>query len=300
MTLAALAACKKDDMGPGKQDSNSGSPEIEVTSSNPVELGYEAGTFSVDLSVQGGLELDGLGATIRQEGEWLSYTGAESGSSAGTAVMSFKYLANDTQEARGATVTVTYPDADPVTVSVSQDGKPEGGEDPVGERYVAYMKKHYAGTASWARPEVMKFGKTITVEMLVKHDADFVSKTGDRTQWQGDWIGSMFGIEARFLIRHGDNTDNYQEWEVVYVDAENNAINIKSSIDLPADVWTHIAVVFDGIAKTVTLYQDGKVAASEAMNENAKDIDLTILGKRMWYSSSALDVRTTIQGTSAA
>ena len=100
VTLAALAACKKDDTGPGKQDSNPGTPVIEVTSSNPVELGYEAGTFSVDLSVQGGLELDGLGATIRQEGEWLSYTGAESGSSAGTAVMSFKYLANDTQENR--------------------------------------------------------------------------------------------------------------------------------------------------------------------------------------------------------
>lgn len=282
--LMALAACKKDDMGPGKQDSNSGSPEIEVTSANPVELGYEAGTFSVDLSVQGGLELDGLGATIRQEGEWLSYTGAESGSSAGTAVMSFKYLANDTQEAREATVTVTYPDADPVTVSVSQDGKPEGGEDPVGERYVAYMKKHYAGTASWAKPEVMKFGKTITVEMLVKHDADFVSKTGERTQWEGDWIGSMFGIEARFLIRHGDNTDNYQEWELVYVDTENNEIKIKSAIDLPADVWTHIAVVFDGIAKTVTLYQDGKVAASDAMNDNTKDIDLTETYTNSWQT----------------
>lgn len=120
--------------------------------------------------------------------------------------------------------------------------------------------------------------------MLVKHDEDFVSKTGDRTQWEGDWIGSMFGIEARFLIRHGDNTDNYQEWEVVYVDAENNAINIKSSIDLPADVWTHIAVVFDGIAKTVTLYQDGKVAASEAMNENAKDIDLTETYINSWQT----------------
>ena len=284
--LMALAACKKDDMGPGKQDSNSGSPEIEVTSANPVELESGSGTFQVILSVSENVEYTGLGATVQQEGEWLSYTGAESGSSAGTAVMSFSYSANEVQEAREATVTISYPNADPATVTVSQKGKTEegGGEEPVEERYVAYMKNHYAGATSWARPDVMKFGTTITVEMLVKHDEEFVSETGESSQWVGDWIGSLFGIDTRFLIRHGDNTKNYQEWELVYVDTENNEIKIKSAIDLPADVWTHIAVVFDGIAKTVTLYQDGKVAASDAMNENTKDIDLTETYTNSWQT----------------
>lgn len=252
-------------------------PEIEVTSANPVELESGSGTFQVILSVSEDVEYTGLGATIQQKGEWLSYTGSEAGSSAGTAVMSFSYSANEVQEAREATVTISYPNADPATVTVSQKGKTEedGGEEPVEERYVAYMKNHYAGATSWARPDVMKFGTTITVEMLVKHDEEFVSETGESSQWVGDWIGSLFGIDTRFLIRHGDNTDNYQEWELVYVDTENNEIKIKSAIDLPADEWVHIAVILNGDEKTVTLYQDGKVAATATMDSNIKDIDLT-------------------------
>ena len=201
--LMALAACKKDDTGPGKQDSNPGTPVIEVTSSNPVELGYEAGTFSVDLSVQGGLELDGLGATIRQEGEWLSYTGAESGSSAGTAVMSFSYSANEVQEAREATVTISYPNADPATVTVSQKGKTEegGGEGAVDEGVGGGDGAAFGGgdVALGGGGAGIPAGADAVVGVLLAGGGEgllvFVRGLGDKAEG-GAVAGVVFGSEA--------------------------------------------------------------------------------------------------------
>ena len=263
-------------------------PEIEVTSANPVELESGSGTFQVILSVSEDVEYTGLGATIQQKGEWLSYTGSEAGSSAGTAVMSFSYSANEVQEAREATVTISYPNADPATVTVSQKGKTEEGGGDDGDYLIttaAYMKSHYASPLQWNNSDVMKFGNTITVEMLVKHDAEFVRDEGNSRQWQSDWVGTMMGIEGRFLIRHGDNTSNYQEWELIYADNSNSEIKVKSTKDIPADEWVHIAVVLDGAAKTVTLYQDGEPAGSAAMGDDVKDIDLTETYTNSWQQN---------------
>ena len=141
----------------------------------------------------------------------------------------------------------------------------------------AYMKAHCAGVAEWKTPEVMDLGTTLTVEMLVKHDKDFEVTSS----WNGNGIGTLFGTERRFLIRHGDNQENYQEWELVYVRTTTNNNNeyeeakVKSSKDLPADEWVHIAAVLDGAAKTVTLYQNGEVVGSADMVSDIRDIDLT-------------------------
>ena len=141
----------------------------------------------------------------------------------------------------------------------------------------AYMKAHCAGVAEWKTPDVMNLGTTLTVEMLVKHDKDFEVTSS----WNGNGIGTLFGTERRFLIRHGDNQKNYQEWELVYVRTTTNNNNeyeeakVKSSKDLPADEWVHIAAVLDGAAKTVTLYQNGEVVGSADMASDIRDIDLT-------------------------
>ena len=119
----------------------------------------------------------------------------------------------------------------------------------------AYMKAHCAGVAQW--------------------------KTEKTVSWNGNGIGTLFGTERRFLIRHGDNQENYQEWELVYVlnatesNGEYIESKVKSSKDLPADEWVHIAAVLDGAAKTVTLYQDGEVVGSATMDDDIRPIDLT-------------------------
>ncbi|MBO8445053.1 MAG: hypothetical protein IAC23_05080 [Bacteroidetes bacterium] len=141
----------------------------------------------------------------------------------------------------------------------------------------AYMKAHCAGVAEWKTPDVMKLGTTLTVELLVKHDKDFEVTSS----WNGNGIGTLFGTERRFLIRHGDNMNNYKEWELVYVlnatesNGEYIESKVKSSKDLPADEWVHIAAVLDGAAKTVTLYQNGEVVGSADMASDIRDIDLT-------------------------
>ena len=141
----------------------------------------------------------------------------------------------------------------------------------------AYMKAHCAGVAEWKTPDVMKLGTTLTVELLVKHDKDFEVTSS----WNGNGIGTLFGTERRFLIRHGDNQENYQEWELVYVlnatesNGEYIESKVKSSVNIPADQWVHIAAVLDGEAKTVTLYQDGEVVGSATMDDDIRPIDLT-------------------------
>lgn len=361
-------------------------PTIEVTSANPVEVAAEEGTFQVTLNVSETVEVSDLEAVAKDS--WVVFVSAEEGEEPGTAVMNFSYQANEATEARETEVTISYPNADPASVTVKQAAaetpeEPEieltspmaveveaaagtvemtfkissnvnfldfngsadqnwirfasssqnvpgtaavafeydanttaesrraivrvnygdmncatvmvtqkaGEEVPVGGDYVAYMKDHCAspeytvvgdysfGQITWNRPEVLNFGKTITVEMLVKHDEEFEEKTG-YPQWDGSWVNTILGIEGCFLIRQGDNTSNYPQWELVYCysNPETNATSeakYQSNTGLPGGAWAHLAVVVDGTAQKVTLYQNGEEVASGALNENALDIDLS-------------------------
>ena len=251
---------------------------IEITSETEVEVEYTEGTLQVNLEVSSGISVSEVKASVSQT--WLKFIGTDFGAP-GTAVMNFSYEANPTSVAREAVITVQYDNTDYGTVAVAQKGDPNaGGEEPGGDYLItkaAYMKAHCAGVAEWKTPDVMKLGTTLTVELLVKHDKDFEVTSS----WNGNGIGTLFGTERRFLIRHGDNMNNYKEWELVYVlnatesNGEYIESKVKSSKDLPADEWVHIAAVLDGAAKTVTLYQDGEVVGSATMDDDIRPIDLT-------------------------
>ena len=251
---------------------------IEITSETEVEVEYTEGTLQVNLEVSSGISVSEVKASVSQT--WLKFIGTDF-RAPGTAVMNFSYEANPTSVAREAVITVQYDNMDYGSVTVAQKGDPNaGGEEPGGDYLItkaAYMKAHCAGVAEWKTPDVMKLGTTLTVELLVKHDKDFEVTSS----WNGNGIGTLFGTERRFLIRHGDNQDNYQEWELVYVlnatesNGEYIESKVKSSKDLPADEWVHIAAVLDGTAKTVTLYQNGEVVGSADMASDIRDIDLT-------------------------
>lgn len=244
---------------------------IEITSEKNISVEYTEGTFKVELETSSNVSVDGI--TGSSDADWVRYVGAGFGAP-GTAVMNFSYDANDASAAREATVTVMYDGVSYGTVTISQNGAPEVSGDPLITKAL-YMKGHcagYTGGQAWANPDVMKFGNTISVEMLVKHDAEFESS-----------VGSLFGTERRLLIRHGDNSGNRQEWELVYAlnemenswSNQNKEVKVKSGIDLPSDKWVHIAVVLDGANGKITLYQDGMVAGTGDMDPDIKAIDLT-------------------------
>lgn len=243
---------------------------IVITSEKNISVEYTEGTFRVELETSNDVSVSGISGN--SDVAWVKYIGTDFGAP-GTAVMNFSYTANDASTAREATVTVKYDGKEYGTVTVAQKGMPEVAGDPLITKALN-MKGHcagYAGGQAWAEPEVMKFGNTMSIEMLVKHDAEF-----------GNTIGSLFGIERRILIRHGDNSENRQQWELVYAlnetesswSTQNKEEKVKSGIDLPSDKWVHIAVVLDGAQNKITLYQDGEVAAYDDMNSDIKLIDL--------------------------
>ena len=237
---------------------------IEITSETEVEVEYTEGTLQVNLEVSSGISVSEVKASVSQT--WLKFIGTDF-RAPGTAVMNFSYEANPTSVAREAVITVQYDNMDYGSVTVAQKGDPNaGGEEPGGDYLItkaAYMKAHCAGVAEWKTPDVMKLGTTLTVELLVKHDKDFEVTSS----WNGNGIGTLFGTERRFLIRHGDNMNNYKEWELVYVlnatesNGEYIESKVKSSKDLPADEWVHIAAVLDG--------------GSATMDDDIRPIDLT-------------------------
>lgn len=253
----------------------SGAPEVSIklTSDASVEVGPEAGTVEISLSISGNVNF--LNITGRSDKEWLTFKGV-SQNSPGTAVATFEYQANGENAERNAHAVISYEGADYASVAVTQKTSSQQGG---GDYYIMtapYMKYHCAGVDSWKNADVVNnLGKTITVEMLVKHDETFVTNgSGYETsfQWSGDWVGSLFGLEGRFLIRQGDNQENYQQWELVCGIKTGGEFKLRSSKDLPGGQWTHIAVVLDGT--TATLYQDGENVGSEALPD-IYDINLT-------------------------
>lgn len=252
-------------------------PVLRVDKDRQV-LEVSEGTFSV--TVETNVEY----AVTLSEGaeEWIKDQKNEGD------VWSWSHGAWTEQGKREATITFTQTDvaegAEPLVATVKV----------VQSNYIinvaAYMKMHCAGApeSGWVKPDVLKFAdNTMTVEMLVNLDSVYDQE-----------VGTLFGIERRFLIRHGDFAPK-NTWELVYVtnqtnyQGENQEVKLTGAA-LPTDKWAHIAVVLDGTAKTVTLYQDGEQIATAAMNSDIKTIDLTETyknnqGTQQFYLGRAYD-----------
>lgn len=257
--------------------------DIELVTETPLEVEYTEGTASITVSISDGVDAAGLTATSDQTWAVLQRSEAKG---VGEAMMTFKYTANTAAEARTANITVQYDDVDYFTFQLVQTGDPDGGEQPGGGNYVADMRNHCASpeltysangdgktmidAVAWVKPDVLQLGKTATFEMLVKHDAEFITSG----KWDGTWVNSMFGIEGRYLIRQGDNVANRKQWEFVWGGSVET--KFRSEVDLPGDEWTHIAVVIDEKNNAVTLYQNGEVVASGSVPASAYDLDLSV------------------------
>ncbi|MBO8445365.1 MAG: hypothetical protein IAC23_06700 [Bacteroidetes bacterium] len=257
--------------------------DIELVTETPLEVEYTEGTASITVSISDGVDAASLTATSDQT--WAKLQRSV-GNGIGNAMMIFEYTANTAAEARTANITVQYDGVDYFTFQLVQAGDPNGGEQPGGGNYVADMRNHCASpeltysangdgktmidAVAWVKPDVLQLGKTATFEMLVKHDAEFITSG----KWDGTWVNSMFGIEGRYLIRQGDNVANRKQWEFVWGGSVET--KFRSEVDLPGDEWTHIAVVIDEKNNAVTLYQNGEVVASGPVPASAYDLDLSV------------------------
>lgn len=126
-----------------------------------------------------------------------------------------------------------------------------------------------ASPETWPNADVMKVGKVFTVEMLARH-------TGVLST-----LGYLFGIERRFLIRHGDNYPR-NSWELVCArtSTEPNGENSEWKLQvahysnfLPADKWVHVAVTLDGTKAVI--YLNGEIVAEGELPSDFKDVDFT-------------------------
>lgn len=260
--------------------------EIKLVTENPVEVEYTEGTAPINVSISDGVDATKLTATSDQI--WAKLKEART-NGMGKGMMIFEYTANQAAEARTANITVQYEDVDYFKFQLVQAGDPNAGEPPVGGNYVADMRNHCASPElttynsggktliseiHWNAPDVFKLGKTATIEVLVRHDETFEQKTG-RGQWDGSWVNTIIGLEGIFLVRSGDNVNNYQEWEVVWNNTDGAENKFKSTENLPGGEWAHIAITADASSNTITLYQNGKSVCTGTIPAEAADIDFT-------------------------
>lgn len=204
----------------------------------------------------------------------------------------FNYDANPTDVARTANVTVSYKGTEYVKFQIVQAGDPNAGvEPPVGGDFVPYMKDHCISpelkiytnasnktmieSVAWANPSVLNVGKTMTVEMLVKHDEVFQKKGDATAKWDGTWVNCIFGMEGRFLVRQGDNSPaEPQQWELVWAaSSDPTETKYRATEYLPGNEWVHLAIVADG--SNVTLYQNGKSVGGGAIPSHVYNIDFS-------------------------
>ncbi len=216
-------------------------------------LGLEGGTLSIN--VTSNVEYN---AEVITDGEsWLTDYNLSEG------VNSWKYSSYDGKRE----ATIRFTEAAPA----------EGAEPIVAEvrvvqsnaliTTVARMNNHRAVLSPVApNKDVFKLGKNMTMEILVKPDANSFNS-----------VSAILGIERRFLIRHSDG-GNKGWWEVVYArndknwNGENEEVKVQGAL-LKADTWSHIAVtVGDG---KISVYQDGDLKKTENLHYNMKDIDLS-------------------------
>lgn len=260
--------------------------DIELVTETPLEVGCTEGTVPITVSISDGVDATRLTAASDQS--WAKLSKAVP-NGIGKAMMIFEYTANTSAEARTANIKVQYDGVDYFTFQLVQSGDPEGGEQPGGGNYVADMRNHCASPElttydsggktfiseiHWNAPDVFKLGKTATIEVLVRHDATFEEKTGGG-QWDGSWVNTIIGLEGIFLVRSGDNTENYKQWEVVWNNTDGAENKFRSTENLPGGEWAHIAITADAASNTITLYQNGKSVCTGQIPSSAADIDFT-------------------------
>lgn len=138
-----------------------------------------------------------------------------------------------------------------------------------------YMKGHRAVLADDCKNlDVLKLGKNLTIELLLKHDVGFAER-----------VGTILGIEERFLLRHGDagGWSPRNIWEVTYALQGSRIYTEKVMNDekmlLQEDKWMHIAVTVQydesqGTGKIIT-YQDGEEISSKTFGSDFIDVDFS-------------------------
>lgn len=134
---------------------------------------------------------------------------------------------------------------------------------------VARMNDYRAIFASASsNKDVFKLGKDLTIELLIKPDADSFNTEN-----------AIIGIGGRFLIRHS-SIGNEGRWELVYAreatDWNGNHYEVRvQGSSLTADKWTHIAVTVDSDTEKIITYQDGVLKSSSYYNRDMMDVDLS-------------------------
>lgn len=103
----------------------------------------------------------------------------------------------------------------------------------------------------WKKPEVVRGMNQMTAEALI-WIANF-----DKS------LNTIMGIEDNFLIRLGDSNISNNQLQVAGRGSEKFT---STDLQLPANAWVHVAVVYDADAKTVIVYINGKNTASGALN----------------------------------
>lgn len=108
----------------------------------------------------------------------------------------------------------------------------------------------------WKKPEVVRGIRQMTAEALIRvHNFD-------------KGLNTIMGIEDNFLIRLGDSGIPNNQLQVA---CSNSRKFTSSDLQLPANEWVHVAMVYDADAKTVIVYINGKNTASGTLDVGAVD-----------------------------
>ena len=268
-------------------------PVITLVSDGTESLGYEAGTLRVELSLSEGMSYRSLTQSVKQDTEWLTYAMVLEGETSSTAVMDFDYTRNDGLEARTATITIGYEGANPVTVEVTQMPQSilkadqssvnlgvEAGVLTINvEANVEYTVSLSEGADSWLTGQ-KNDGNIWTCNYSAWTEAGL--RQAVITFTESEPAGDAAPMTATVTVKQSNfiiNTAAYMKAHCAGAATESNGeyieSKVKSSVNIPADQWVHIAAVLDGDAKTVTLYQDGEVVGSATMDDDIRPIDLT-------------------------
>lgn len=102
----------------------------------------------------------------------------------------------------------------------------------------------------WKKPEVVQGMRQMTAEALIQvYNFD-------------KGLNTIMGIEENFLIRLGDSGILNNQLQI----AGKTDKFTSADLQLPANEWVHVAVVYDADAKTVAVYINGVNKASGTLN----------------------------------
>lgn len=240
--------------------------KVTFTQSPKPTLEPESTSYSLDPATAGTLEIP-VKANVEYEitygegSDWLTGHKTEGN------VEKWNYTAY-TEDGKQRTAVIIFTEKNPAegaeaivaTVSVRQSNF---------KYAINIANARIASPETWPNADVMKVGKVFTVEMLARHAGSLST------------LGYLFGIERRFLIRHGDSYPK-NAWELVCAKTskESNGENREWKLQvagsanyLPADKWFHVAVTLDGTKAVI--YLNGEVVAQGDLPSDFKDVDFT-------------------------